>query len=179
MRVNGHAALLPLLSCLVLGAPGSDVVAHGSTAKEDHLWEELLEAALDKTAEGQQLVKRTAESPPSELLGELAQVLLEEWALPPTADELRQPRIVHAPKPDFSELFGSPIPPVKSSVVVATGGVTPVGTVENVQLKIATGVEAIDERCLEAFKQWRYRPARGKDRYVRSKVGATCHINLQ
>jgi len=179
MRRDGHAAVLLLLGCLLLSLQGSSILAYNCPADEQNVWRALLQAALDKTPEDRELVERMAKDPPSEAVGSLAKVLLEEWTLPPTAEKLRRPRIVYASKPDFSDLVGSSIPPAKSSVVVATAEVTPLGHVQNVQLIIATEVEEIDERCLRAFKQWRYRPARGDHGYESSNAGATCHINLQ
>ncbi|MCP4249233.1 MAG: TonB family protein [bacterium] len=105
-------------------------------------------------------------------------MLLEEWGLHAAEKALLRPRIVDAPRPDYSDLVDAQVR-VEPSVVVVTGEVTPLGTVKNTQLKITSGLETIDERCLEAFRRWRYRPARGKHGYMSSRVAASCHIYLK
>lgn len=177
MRITRRLLALTLLSCLLSSAEGTGSVATATDI--DVLWVELLQASLDMTPEAKALIERTAKDPPCASVGRLSEILLEEWELKPTADSMRQPRIVYAPRPDYSDLFDTTLGGFKSPIVVATGEVTPLGTVEGVELLIRTGVETIDERCLEAFKKWRYRPARKGTDFVRSKVGITCHIHLK
>jgi hypothetical protein len=74
-------------------------------------------------------VERTAAEPPSEPIGELAEVLLEKWDLPANAEELQQPRVVYSPKPDVSDLWDDGIA-LRYFNVVATGVVTSSGGVE-------------------------------------------------
>lgn len=162
---------LALLSC---GLPAQRTIAAPEN-EPSQLWRDLLEAALGKTGQDKALVQEIAELPPGELEGDLAKLLLEEWDLPSAAEELQRPRVIAAPKPDYSDLVGEV--QLKSAVVAATGQVTPLGMVENLELKIGSGIEEVDQRCLEAFSRWRYRPALGDCGYVRSTVAATCHVH--
>lgn len=139
-------------------------------------WPELLQAALERTDEDKAFIEDVASQRPEDPIGELAKVLLEEWALPPSAEALQQPRVIVAPKPNYSDLAGQEVR-LESAVVAASGEVTPAGTVEKIEVKISSGVEEIDERCAEAFTGWRYRPARSEHGYVRSMVAVTCHVH--
>ena len=168
------ARWLALLALLGGGLTAQKVIAAPET-EPSQLWLDLLQAGLEKTVVGKALVEEIAERPPAELEGALAKVLLEEWDLPLAAEELEQPRVIAAPEPDYSDLIGRV--QLKSAVAAAAGQVSPTGTVENVELKIGTGVEEIDRRCLEAFSRWRYRPARSECGNVKSTVAVTCLVH--
>ena len=151
----------------------------GASACRASGWAQLLELALRQSPEAKETLLSLAPNASSGPHRKLVQVLLEEWELESTAPTLSQPRIVHAPKPDYSDLNEASLPLLKTPLVVATGEVTVLGAVENVELQSATGVEEIDRRCLEAFERWLFRPARGKGRYKRGKAGITCHVHLE
>lgn len=168
--VAGSVVLLLLLS--------GGVSAQEASAPEQgpsELWHDLLDAALRKAAEDKAFVQKVAEHHSAEPEGELAKLLVEEWNAPHTAEELQEPRVIVAPKPDYSDLVGKVR--LKSAVIAATGQVTSLGTVEDIELKISSGVEEIDQRCLDAFSRWRYRPAWGNCGYVTSTVAVTCHVH--
>lgn len=166
------AFLLPVL-LVGLAAPG---LGETCPVAEHELWGKLLEAALVKTEEARSLVERTAAEPPSEPIGELAEVLLEEWNLPANAEELQQPRVVYSPKPDFSDLWNDGVA-LRYFNVVVTGVVTSSGVVEEATVNTSVGAPEVDQRCLEAFSGWCYRPARADCGYTEKQVGAVCHIN--
>lgn len=168
--VAGSLVLLLLLSG---GLPGRETSE--PEQRPSQVWSDLLDAALGKATDAKAFVQEIAEQQPSEPEGELAKLLLEEWDLPHTAEELQEPRVIVAPKPDYSDLVGKVR--LKSAVVVVTGRVTARGVVEDFELKISSGVEDLDERCLDAFSHWRYRPARGDCGYVPSTVAVTCHVH--
>lgn len=168
--VAGSLALLLLLGG---GLPGQE--ASEPEQGPSQLWRDLLDAALGKTAEDKAFVQKIAEQHPTEPEGELAKLLAEEWGAPHTAEELQEPRVIVAPKPSYSDLVGKVH--LKSAVIAATGRVTALGTVEEVELKISSGVQDIDQRCLDAFSRWRYRPAWGDCGYVTSTVAVTCHVH--
>lgn len=168
-------AVAGLVLLLVLSGGLAAQETGASHQKPSHLWCEVLDAALDRTAEDKALLEQIAERRPAQPEGNLAEVLLEEWGLPPDAEELREPRVIVAPKPDYSDLSGKIR--LKSWVIAATGHVTPLGGVEDVELRIGSGVHEIDQRCLDAFSRWRYRPARTESGYVASTVAVTCHVH--
>lgn len=170
-------ALVMILLLLHISWEGVALAGKQPTS-ESSLWENLLLASLRETSEAHNFIKNTAEEDPSKPVGQLAEVLLEEWSLSASSEQLRHPRLVFAPIPDFSSLTkitGSPT----SSVVVATGKVTTQGTLKDIELKVTSGVDEIDNRCLEAFNRWRYRPARKPSGYVCQRVGVTCNINFK
>ena len=178
---------------IVVGAAATANWGYG-TAKEDDdshracapsarlgvvsgLWRRLLQGSVGKSHVEHLLVERVAEVMPSTLEGELARLVLEEWDLPPDTTKLREPRIVMAPNPDFPDSLGEVR--LSSPVIVVTGQVTPIGVVENTEVKIGSGVEEFDRLCIDAFSRWRYRPAREKTGYVASDVAVTFHVNLK
>lgn len=171
-RLQPAALLLPVLLFAGVGPVWSDICA----AADHELWEKLLDAALVKTQEARSLIEQTAAEPPSEPIGRLAEILLEEWNLPADAEDLQQPRIVYSPEPDFSDLWDDGLALEYFNVVVS-GLVTSSGTVEEPEVNTSVGAPEVDRRCLEAFSRWCYRPARGDCGYVRKKTGAVCHIN--
>jgi len=139
------------------------------------VWGDLLDAALGKAAEDKAFVQEIAKQHLAEPEGALAKLLLEEWDVPHTAEEIQEPRVIVAPKPDYSDLVGRVR--LQSPVIAATGQVTALGAVQDIELKIGSGVEEIDQRCLDAFSRWRYRPAWGDCGYVTSNVAVTCHVH--
>ena len=169
--------VMPALPCwLVVVALLAGGAAEQPLPSTSATWPDLLQAALDRTADDKVFIEEVASQQPDDPLGQLAKVLLEEWELRPRAEVLQQPRVIVAPKPNYSDLAGQD-GRLKSAVVAASGEVTPAGTVEKIEVKISSGVEEIDERCAEAFAGWRYRPARSEHGYVRSMVAVTCHVH--
>lgn len=172
--------LLPVMPALPHWLVVVALLAGGAAEQEQPTakatWPELLQAGLERTDEDKAVIEDAASQRPEDPVGELAKVLLEEWELPSSAEALQQPRVIVAPKPNYSDLAGQEVH-LKSAVVAASGEVTPAGTVEKIEVKISSGVEEIDERCAEAFARWRYRPARNEHGYVRSMVAVTCHVH--
>lgn len=166
-----------LILALIMGCHPVPAPGLGGGSGELVQWEELLEASARKGALSQEIVKQALENPASPEVRKLAELLREEWDLQPDSEVLKKPRLVYSIKPDYSDLAEDALEGLQSPVVVLTGVVTAVGTVDDVEIALSSGIDEVDDRCWKAFRSWRYRPAIRDGSYVRGKVGATCHLN--
>jgi len=140
-----------------------------SAAKEE--WASVLLCAEKRTETCRALLKsRLDDRSFCEPAARLASLIIEEWQLAEDDPRLAHARRVWLPLPPEEEARGLLPATFEPVVVVASGEVTPEGTVTNVTLLRRSQYEELNELVASAFASACYRPARVDGEFVSQRV---------
>lgn len=136
---------------------------------------ELLDCAVEGTDDCLELLENTAREEEG-CRQKLAQVLVDEWSLPPTDDRLKKPRLVCMTEPTHEDLEALVPASFDWSVVVASVTVAPGGLAEDVNVIRGSGYEKLNEYVSRLLSEAVYRPARLHDSYIPGTVEMSYRI---
>jgi hypothetical protein len=159
-----------LVLAVLLGAAGTPhrALTEAGTDPTEVSRQELLECALQRSADCLRLVERTVSETKTAPLGKLSSVLLEEWRLSVDSAVFDRPRLVAIEIPEFADLERLLPRPIDWCLVVARVSVCSDGIVRDVALLRSCKYEAVNHAVVHALEGALYRPARTDGGYTTS-----------
>lgn len=137
---------------------------------------EMLSRALSHTEADKEYLLGQATSAPDEPARRLAELLLAEWDLPPSSEQLQTPRSAWRPALDLSGLDPARMQ-VRSPATLLEGEVSSEGQLSKWKMIRGTGSRALDAACAEALSKSLFRPAVAGRTYVAAKMVLECRFD--
>ena len=141
-------------------------------------WLRLLEASLEKTHESHEELLAVAERRPVDLIGALAQILLEEWSLQESNDVLKTPRLVFRPTVPLESLRKELPENIPAQTVIVRVRVSRYGLLEDFEFVRSSDFEVLNQGVRRTLPLLRFRPARDTTQYVEGESILTYRLGI-